>query len=340
MSAREVVKQNLRDIKITDAQIDPFGYCNAKCWFCPVRYEKNPSATAKHMPVDLVDKVFSEIKKEQTTKDGVVAAEFWHFYTAHYNEVLLYKYLDEMLFLAEYYNYKTMVLSNGSNLTEEKLQVLSKRREAIASINLNIPAFEEELWKERSGITRHGFDVIEKNVKNTMKMFPDMVENGSLSIGINIPAESITKQQNPDVVLMERAPKLREREADEQLSRAKSMFPKLNIYLVDFLVDRAGILEDFSVLSNKNMVNKIKQNNRNVVGCSNGNNGRVYGWLHVNSIGDTFLCCNDYNFDYVFGNLATQNLKDIWLGDRHEEMILSAYKEICAKCVSAVWGDQ
>lgn len=340
MSAREVVKQNLRGIKITDAQIDPFGYCNAKCWFCPVRYEKNPPATAKHMPVDLVDKVFSEIKKEQTTKDGVVSAEFWHFYTAHYNEVLLYKYLDEMLFLAEYYKYKTMVLSNGSNLTEEKLQVLSKRREAIASIYLNIPAFEEGLWKERSGITRHGFDVIEQNIRNTMKMFPEMVENGSLSIGINIPAEKITKQQKADVVLMERAPQLREREAEEQLSRAKSMFPKLNIYLVDFLVDRAGILDNFSVLSNKNMVSKIKQNNRNVVGCSNGNNGRVYGWLHVNSIGDTFLCCNDYNFNYVFGNLATQNLKDIWLGDLHEEMILSAYKEICTKCVSAIWGNE
>lgn len=335
-----MVKQSLRGIKITDAQIDPFGYCNAKCWFCPVRYEKNPSATAKHMSVDLLDKVFSEIKKEQTAKDGVVSKEFWHFYTAHYNEVLLYKYLDEMLFLAEYYKYKTMVLSNGLNLTEEKLQVLSKRREAIASINLNIPAFEEELWKERSGITRHGFDVIEQNVRNTMKMFPEMVENGSLSIGINIPTENITKQQNADVVLMERAPKLREREAEEQLSRAKNMFPKLNIYLVNFLVDRAGILEDFSILSNKNMINKIKQKNQNVVGCSNGNNGRVYGWLHVNSIGDTFLCCNDYNFNYVFGNLAIQNLKDIWLGDRHEEMILSAYKEICTRCVSAVWGNQ
>ena len=86
MSAGQmVVKKNLSKYKITDAQIDPFGYCNAKCWFCPVRYQKNPPHAAKHMPVDLLDKIFSELIKEKEKPNGVVEANFNHFYTAHYN---------------------------------------------------------------------------------------------------------------------------------------------------------------------------------------------------------------------------------------------------------------
>ena len=66
-----MIKQNLNKYKITDAQIDPFGYCNAKCWFCPVRYQKNPPHAAKHMSLDLLDKIFSELIKEKEKPNGV-----------------------------------------------------------------------------------------------------------------------------------------------------------------------------------------------------------------------------------------------------------------------------
>jgi len=105
-----VVKDNLSKYKITDAQIDPFGFCNAKCWFCPVRYQKNPTHAAKHMPVDLLDKIFSELIKEKEKPNGVVEANFNHFYTAHYNEILLYKHLDEMLYLERHFSAVTITI--------------------------------------------------------------------------------------------------------------------------------------------------------------------------------------------------------------------------------------
>ena len=73
MSAQQmVVKDNLSKYKITDAQIDPFGFCNAKCWFCPVRYQKNPPHAAKHMPVDVLDKILSELIKEKEEADAPI----------------------------------------------------------------------------------------------------------------------------------------------------------------------------------------------------------------------------------------------------------------------------
>ena len=110
-----VISELLHQHKITDAQIDPFGYCNAKCWFCPVKYEGNPIHTAKHMSPDLMDKILLNLYKEKS--NGVVSPNFNHFYTAHYNEILLYKYLDEMLYLCKCYNFKTMILSNGLKQT-------------------------------------------------------------------------------------------------------------------------------------------------------------------------------------------------------------------------------
>lgn len=335
------VFENLNQFKITDAQIDPFGFCNAKCWFCPVRYQKNPPQTAKHMPVDLMDKILSELHKEKNKQNGVVDRNFYHFYTAHYNEILLYKHLEEMLLLARCYGFKTMILSNGVNLTEEKIEILKKYKDVITGINLNIPAFEDGLWQERTGITRYEFSYLKNNVMQTMESFPELTSNGNFSIGVNIPTETHKEENGGWMEMMENFPDIdldpMTGESRLQVALGKSLFPSLNIFPVESLVDRASILAKHKVIDNTKAINRFKGEKNKVAGCSNGKTGRIYGWLHVNSLGDTFLCCNDYDFDYIFGSLNDNSLNDIWLSNAHVLMIERALESICTSCASAIW---
>ena len=337
-----VVKDNLDKYKITDAQIDPFGYCNAKCWFCPVGYQKNPPHAAKHMPVDLLDKIFSELIKEKEKPNGVVEANFYHFYTAHYNEILLYKHLDEMLYLAKCYGLKTLILSNGVNLTEEKVEILQRHKDVISGINLNIPAFEDGLWQERSGVTRYEFDHVRQNVLRTMEAFPEYTANGTFSIGVNIPTAPYMEENGGWMEMLENAPKIDLNpltgESPKQVALGKSLFPGLNVYSVESLIDRASILTEHKVIDNSKAIARFNKGDKTrVVGCSNGTIGRIYGWLHINALGDAFLCCNDYDFDYTFGNMNDNTLDEIWRSEEHAAMIERALGSICVSCASAIW---
>lgn len=340
--AREmVIPEILKQIKITDLQLDPFGYCNAKCWFCPVGYDGNPVRAAKHMPIDLLDKIFSDINKEKHAADGVVDKNFNHFYTAHYNEVLLYKYLEEMLFLSDYYGFKTMILSNGLNLTEENVETLKKYKHVLSGINLNIPAFEDELWAERVNVKHKSFEFVRRNVERTMLAFPEFVENGAMSIGVNIPTDRVLSRNGGIVELLENAPNIEfgeNGESAKQVALARQLFNGLNVYPVEDLVDRASLLKTHGILDNGKAIDAVSDGKKKtVVGCNNGNNGRLYGWLHVNSLGETFICCQDFKFDYVFGNLKNSSLRDVWLSNEHAKTIEHSLKNICKTCVYAIW---
>jgi len=340
VKATDKIRYNLRTTKITDAQIDPFGYCNAKCWFCPVRYQGNPMHAAKHMSPDLMDKVLSELHKEKFY--GVVSPKFDHFYTAHYNEILLYKYLDEMLYLCKCYGFKTMILSNGINLTEEKVELLKKHKDVISGINLNIPAFEDGLWQERSGIKRYLIEDLHSAVRRTMEAFPEYTANGAFSIGVNCPNFLSQHDKGGWMELLENAPDIdldpHTGELAKQVELGRKLFPGLNVYPVESLVDRAAILEQHKIISNRKTMEKVWQSQgKTVVGCSNGQQGRLYGYLHINALGEAFLCCNDYDIEYTFGNLKDKTLREIWLSENHIDMLNRALKTICTACASAVW---
>ena len=86
--------------------------------------------------------------------------------------------------------------------------VLNKHKNVISGINLNIPAFEEGLWQERSGIKRYSFDDLYHSILNTMEAFPEFVENGSFSIGVNCP-NSLSEYKNGGwMELLENSPKI------------------------------------------------------------------------------------------------------------------------------------
>lgn len=308
-------------------QLDPFGYCNAKCWFCPVRYFPQPEEGAGNMSIDLIDKIFADITSEMN--DGVVDPSFNLITTSHYNEILLYKDFEKLLNLLRKYKFTTFILSNGLSLIPQKTDLIVEYSDVVKHVGLNVPAFEANLWAERTGFSASQFDRLLNNLRYASQKLA--FYGNEFTIGINgmnnshiidgyVSLGSKFSSLNYDLNF----------EHSQQYRIAKSLFPNTKIQM-NALYDRADSISDF--ISNQEFLSK-RNANKKVVGCGNWGD-RSTEWLNVNSAGNVFLCCNDYNFDYKFGNLRGQSLREIWLSDLRLEMIEKAYNQICTKCYSA-----
>ena len=296
---------------ITIAQISPFDVCNAKCWYCPVRYY--PQSKTQHMPPDLFEKIIADIC---ANKGGLVSLSFDFIYTAHYNEILLYRYFPEMLATLRKYEIKTMILSNGIAFTEDKINLVDKYRDVVIGINFNIPSFESGTWNVEVGYDKvdgcHEPKYFEKtmdNVRNVYSIFGPMV-----SIGVN--------SMDPA-------------ECGKRVMQGKELFPGLNIYPCVGLCDRAGLLHDQGIISNRAEIDRNRAGKTYITGCLN--SGRLQDWLHINAYGEVFACCDDYYFDYVFGDLNTETLQEIMTADQRKEDLGDIVKDLCSKCSFAKW---
>jgi MoaA/NifB/PqqE/SkfB family radical SAM enzyme len=306
----EEIKYLLQKTKISSAQIDTNGRCNAKCWYCPVRYEGNPvDYTHQTTPAEL-EHILLNIRSSKLYPE---ISDF--MYTCHYNEVLLYKYLEELLVLFRKYRFSTMILSNGTPLIPRKLDILLKYPDVMKGICLNIPAFEENDWMNKTGFTPSIYKTLRNNLDYLHIKFP------GTTIQINHTKDSdsqfYTSQQ----------------ELEKIINGFKSAYPSFNIYEQGWLSDRAGRLSKIHVIKPSGPVNQVRTK-----GCrhSGTNGGRIYEWLHINSKGDLFLCCDDFNMEYKFGSLLEKSFDDIWLSDEHVQTILRAQESICTDCVFAI----
>lgn len=329
------MKQKILSSKIKRIQLDPFGYCNAKCWFCPVKYTEQPEYTRVHMSIELIEKIFNDLITEKNRNDGIVDSSFNLFLTAHYNEVLLYKDFDKLLELARKYHLTTFVLSNGVALSKSKIDLIAEYKDVVTHIGLNIPAFEKSLWAKRSGFTEDHFERLISNLEYASDKLSYL--NGSFQIHVNgversidIPGSALIRGQEFDAT-MDLDPQTGEHETQFRL--AMKLFPKIHI-TKSGLMDRAGHLTH--IFSNQEWL-KATTVGKKVIGCRNWGD-RISDWIHINSLGETFLCCNDYNFEYKYGDFRTQNAREVWGSDLHISTIERALEGICTKCIAAEFG--
>ena len=313
------VANKIRNTKIKHLQLDPFGFCNAKCWFCPVKYIPQPEEGAGVMPIELIDRILQDIVNEKNRPDGIVDRNFKTITLSHYNEILLYKHLDQLLELLRKYSLNCFVLSNGVSLTKQRVDLIKEYSDVVIHVGLNIPAFEPELWAKRSGFSVDQFDRLINNVnyaeEQLQRLEKHIIDGGYVTLGPQF--SELGYDLNT--------------EHERQFQLARKLFPRINVHK-SALYDRAGTIDH--LITNKPWLKKQQQGNKQVIGCNNWGD-RSSEWLNVNSAGSVFLCCNDYNFDYKFGDLSKQSLREVWLSDLHTQVVEKAYKEICTNCYSA-----
>ena len=330
----ELIKTQLHTDRIQMLQLDPFSYCNARCWFCTVKYQELPIQARKHMSVDLLEKIFADIAAEKIKENGLFDPNFNFYYTAHYNEILLYKHFEDMLRISRKYGFKTMILSNGTTLTPERTDLILSYKDVVNGICLNVPVFERDLWAERVGMDVKFFDRLISNIKYAAQQLTYL--GGGLSIQVNgVDQNSFNSSRldpGPEFNSLNMDIDPQQGELERQYQLAKQLFPDTRIHKQNGLIDRAGTI--VHLISNKRFLDNKFQGNKKVVGCTNMGD-RTRTWLHINALGHVFVCCNDYNYEYEFGDLNTQTIRDVWLSDLHAETIDRAFQNICTGCASA-----
>jgi len=342
-SQAQVIKDKLKTQKIANMQLDPNGRCNVGCWYCPVRYHGNPEHAKTDMPKELLRKILQNIVDEREKEDGLVSKNFGGFYTGHYNEILIYKHFEYLLELCREFRFAFVVLSNGTPLTKNKVDMIAEYPDVINGLNLNTPIFSDaELWGRRVNANPNMHKKVLENIEYAIDKLPNMVRNKSFSIVINgihngslyknggwiTTGKDFPKDLDMDVHTGEHA---------KEVQTAKALFPNLQIYGNPSLIDRAGLLSD--VIDNTKAIEKnlMKNPHMEVTGCANAGEvgGRPFGWIHVNANGECFICCNDYHMETVFGDFRTQSLEDFWITDSHAAMIDGSFKTMCRGCASA-----
>jgi radical SAM protein with 4Fe4S-binding SPASM domain len=333
MKTVSFVENKIYKTKIKHLQLDPFGFCNAKCWFCPVKYIAQPEEGLGVMSIDLIDNIFSQITEEKNRSDGIVDPNFKTITLSHYNEILLYKHFPELLELLRKYNFNCYVLSNGVSLTKQRIDLIKEYKDVVIHVGLNVPAFEKTLWAKRSGFSENQFERLISNLKYAEDQLQYLGSNFQIGMnGLNIdPINSghITRGSEWETLNYDLHPQFGEHEVQFQLAR--KLFPRLNFQKTS-LYDRAGTIDH--MITNKPWLRKQQTGNKQVIGCNNWGD-RSSEWLNINSAGSVFLCCNDYNFDYKFGDFNKQTLRQIWLSELHIQTVEKAYKQICTNCYSA-----
>jgi cyclic pyranopterin phosphate synthase len=307
-------------------QLDPNGLCNAGCWFCPVAYEENPAIGRKTMEPATIRSIVEQIKAGM---GDFVDPDFRFVYTAHYNEVLLYKHFKEMLDIFREHQLGTMVLTNGIALTKEKTDLITEYKDVVWGLHFNVPSANAETWAKMTGKPVKMHQRVMDNIRYSIDTFP--VDRISLQIN------GIKESSLEYMSLLENAPELDlDNETGDTATAYKEMterFPEIPISINASLVDRAGYLDVRRI-----MKNDIKPKGK-VVGCNN-MGSRPDTWIHINANGDVFICCNDYDFETVFGNINDKSIKEIWNSQERKDMIQHSYNTLCRTCVHAIWEEE
>lgn len=267
-------------------------------------------------------------------------------YTANYNEVLLYKNLEGMFDLYRKYGFNINILTNGVALTKAKVDLIKANEDIINGILLNIPSGEKTRWAKYVNMNEKLFDKVVSNTRYAIDSLPEMIKRKAIYLMINGLNENSLVENGGWLDILNNAPNLDLDVENGSLAQEtrllKNMFPEIEVFPAHHLYDRAGHLEDFNVIGQSNAISKyLKSGNSKVIGCNGGIGvrSRTEEWIHINPNGDLFICCADFDFKTVFGNLFTQSLKDIWFGEKRQNAIKESYSNMCTKCSAAIWGN-
>ena len=322
--------------KILAVQLDPNGYCNASCWFCPVQYGQQ--VPDSEMTPDQVEHILCNLS-DLRLNSASVSPDLQVIWSSSYNEILLYRYFKEFLDLFRKYDFKTTILSHGLNLTRDRTDLIAEYPDVIVGLALNIPALSANLWSERTGFNEKHILKLKQNVHYAGEKLTNVIADRFIFVN-GIRSDNSRYERQSGLIAMEYS----ESELPTQLNKIRSEFAPSGYHVMSYNIDdRSGNLPDKLSLKQYhtdvsdcglwvNHTGKLQ-----MPGVTNLDFGsHMRNWLHINSSGDCFICCNDYHNNYVFGNVFESDIEDIWQSEVRQQIIHKAFKNICRRCEHAV----
>jgi hypothetical protein len=289
--------------QITNIQIDPNAGCGSKCWFCPVRYIKRPAGQT--MPQDLFEKILNDITAGVAA--GSIAANFT-LWLSSYNDILLDPLLEKRLAALRIRGMKFCCLTNGIGLLKHH-QLLHDYRDVVVCYSVDLPAGDPASYARHTLNPPELFDTIISGLQALHSLDPSHYTH-AVQIGINgaYDEEWNRRQLIYDLPLGD---------TNNQLQQLQSLLPHYpRIEAMRPLCDRAGYLSTHAI---DNAIDR-----RGTTGCN-----RLTEWIHVNSFGQVYACCQDYLEEYKYGDLAEQSLDQVI---RQRGSFKEIKEGLCRKC--------
>jgi radical SAM protein with 4Fe4S-binding SPASM domain len=310
--------------------VDPNGLCNAKCWFCPVAYLGNPKDNKANMSIETMEDIFKQLDAGR----GDFVDEQIHNTPIHYNEMLLYPYLEEMFELHRKYKITIAVYSNGVNLTKERTDLIKKYRDVVDEIFLNVPSLDQDQWAQFTGFNPKIFSKLVDNLKYAEEQLIDLFEPHKFFLMVNGIDQKTLFENGGWIDVLEDAPRY---ELDMEsgtlaniVSDMKKVLPRMNIWGRNNLGDRTGVLQQLNIISNQKAIKQ--RSDGKVFGCSADFDKTFY----VSATGNVYVCCQDFNYETVYANIKDKTIKEIWQGEERKKALEKAYAGVCTTCMYAV----
>ncbi|MFA5586824.1 MAG: radical SAM protein [Saccharofermentanales bacterium] len=311
--------------------IDPNVYCNAKCWFCINKYIESKSSI---LSIEKFEIIINKILKE---RGNLLDPDFENIIFNHnFNEILLYPYFENMLELYRKYNLKTIIFTNGTNLTPEKIDLIMNYSDVCDHIILNIPSIDKDTWISYTSLKDYDFNKLINNLNYLHSVINNNIKISNIINGLN---DMSLLENGGNMSKMIKFPKFVKLDVNEQKIKFKEKYPKIITNIRNQLTDWSNFLEEKEIysLSLGNILN-IKRDNKKIIGCSC--RSRIHNHLEITSNGDVFMCINGiFGDNSRYGNILEQDLFDIWNSEERKKIIeYSTTKGICTRCNAAIWG--
>lgn len=284
---------DINSYKLENLQIRVTNQCNLKCRYCSVdAKEKN----FQFLPIKTIKEVIMESLPLGVREISITGGE--PFY---------YKELNELLRFFRNFSYIIIVIStNGMNITEEQIQLLTNIPNLIISVSL------DSLDPEKNSCLRLFSNSITIK-RNILKL----IQNGiDVSISTVITKNNMNINELEDLILWSINLGLKRHHFifAQQTGRAKR-----NLSLILNGNEKIKLLEqiiDLSIKYWKNIqISDILELLANIINGCNKACGIGRNRLIIYANGDCFACPFIDTEEYRTGNIFNQSIKEIWNND-------------------------
>jgi radical SAM protein with 4Fe4S-binding SPASM domain len=297
----QIQKNTILDYVPEDISIELTNTCNFKCSFCP---QSDPShfdrVARSSLSPEQVDTLLSKLRK------GGVKTNVIHWTLD--GEPFINQSIDEICAVAIRNGfYKFIFSTNGYFCTPERVLKLPKNHPDVSYTFWVDYCADSELFERHRG-TPNSWERVRTNILKILE-HPQLQH-----ININLTDISSFKISDPNVL-------------SQNLVALKQLFPESDRFNVTSRIfhNATGFVP--GILERK----KDKNTKYNL--CP-------YPWTSfvIASNGDVVACCRDLEHKTVLGNLFTEELKEIWNGDRYQVLRQSLVEQnpqkmqACAGC--------
>jgi radical SAM protein with 4Fe4S-binding SPASM domain len=276
------------------AQIETNTFCNHKCWYCQNAHYKNPESQV--MPMLLFEAILKDIAAV-FPKNRLKTVSF-----AAYNEPTLDPFFKDRLRLLSQHGFEYWFITNGSRITSDLVDFLSREKPLITNFHINLPAIDPDDYQKATSAPAADINQIRENLAY---LFKSLEETG--------PAMTIIVHGKGDAIHINNFKRMREFWKDSQVE-----------VVFQGVMNRAGMLDAIA--------GPPIDHGTDEVWCS----ARYFENLYIGVAGNLYLCCHDYYQKYSFGNLAEQPLTTLLATKKRKHMLRKFSHDFCRHCPFAM----